>query len=205
MRQAYRRPEGRETGGSGYFEGVAEMKHTLQLGLALLLALAFCAAAASAGTDRIPVAAAIVGYDQIAAGDQIVTGNGLDGTLQFRDVQDRQYWDGDRYLAGTAVVTYDVVAAFHCVDLFDCKVTGRLWGKITMQPNALPNGGWDGTFSFKITSLDQWGFSYSGKEEAKGYGDLGGMRLRLDVMTDATIPPWDVNTTATGYVLTHEG
>lgn len=191
----------------GDFGGMSEMRRKMLVALVSLFALMLGAPPASATTDRIPVTSVLVGAEEVTAAvcrqdgrvvpcDQL--GVGPFKTLQIRNAQDRQFWDGDAYLQGTAVVKYNFVSAWVCDDA-GCQVSGRLWGSITWEPYAF-DGGWEGTFSYLITSFDTYGFSYSGRLQATGYGELERAHLQLDAVTDATVPPWEGSHTATGYV-----
>ena len=178
------------------------MRRLMPLAIVTLFALTLGAPPVTAVADRTPVTAVIVGAEDLAPGEPRETGNALKGTIELWGAQGRQWWDGDAYLHGTAVVTYNFVSAWVCDEALSCKVTGRLWGTTTWEPYAF-DGGWEGTFTVQITSFDEYGFSYSGKLQAKGYGELEGRRLMLDVAADATVPPWEGSHTVTGYVLTH--
>lgn len=165
--------------------------------------------------DRVPVAAVLVGAEDLAVGachgrmdgGPVVACDQIDWSLPFTSVQlwslgmqGRQWWSGDAYLQGTALVDYSWVESVECGGS-GCTTTGLLWGTTQWTPDAFSKGGWKGRFSFTITSFDNYGFSYSGPLVAEGYGELKGSRLVLTAATDGTVAPWEGSHTSAGYVL----
>lgn len=168
------------------------------LTVAVLLAFASAPPAANATTERVPVSSHLV--DALVFDGRVVErGSQYSGTFQFRDASAQHWWEGDAYLQGTAFVTYDLVSGWACTEA-GCNVTGRLWGTVTMYPDAF-DGTWQGTFTFYITSYsyETENFSYEGKVVAEGFGELEGLELRLDAAADGTFSFPAI--TQTGYVL----
>ena len=180
------------------------MRRATLLVIVALCGLALGATPLGAVTDRTPVAGVLVWAEEKDPGECRANGNAQCTwpfrTMQVRGAQALHWWEGDAYIHGTNLVTYNFVSTWVC-DEAGCKVTGQLWGTDRWEPDGF-DGGWDGTFSFKITSFDEYGFSYSGKAHYQGYGELSGKRLVLDVVTDGTVPPWKGSHTVTGYVFT---
>ena len=178
-----------------------------------LLALVFGVAPAHAATDRTPVAATLVGSEDISPGDCQVRVNGLvvacetfDWAAPFRTVhmeisngQARDWWDGSDYLRGETVITYNWMVTVTCGAAAVCPVKGRLWGELTWYPDSY-DGGWQCQFAFEISSSEEYGFAYSGNLQGVGFGELEGSRLLLSGVSLGTIAPFGGKTN-TGYVL----
>ena len=168
-----------------------------------LMAMVGSAPVNAAGTERIPVSAHI-GFATELIPDRIGPPPNFTPVFQYWNGTGVQWWEGDPYLQGMATVEASFTATGLAVGTGWKLVGGRLWGSMDWQPYAF-DGGWRATFSFKITSVDAYGFSYSGKVVGHGYGDLDGYELMLEGGADGTIPPEEGSHYAIGYVLVPGG
>ena len=160
----------------------------------MVLFIAVATPPAGASMAKIPVAGNIVYATYDSPGVSWMVGSGLRGSYEMRGATETHSWASDSpYLQGTAQVVVNLTQSWACnADTLECAWTGRFWGTIVWYPDAYPHGGWQGTFTHRITACeDATECDYSGTGHAGGFGELEGLRLILDVETQS----------ATGYVL----
>ena len=167
--------------------GVRTIRRMTLFCVVIAFTLSMGTPSASAEMVKVPVEGAIVYGTYDDPGVWWQTGTYLRGSWQQRGATSTQWWEGSGYLAGTAQVVYNIAQTWTCNEALECKVTGRLWGTIVFHPDAYPDGGWEGTFTHRFTSFED----YTGMLEARGFGELEGSFLRLDAQGHE----------CTGYVL----
>ena len=168
---------------------------------AALLVSVPLAGPATAASHQVHVTAVMVGGTELTGGEQSWIGSDCAGVWSARGLTGRQWWTGDPYLQGEAVVTVSMKGIYVCgPDGYPTLKSGRLWGSTRWEPYAF-SGGWQAEFDFLVTSEDAYGWTYSGPVVGKGFGDLEGHSLVLRGGADGTIPPEQGSHTGTGFVL----